>query len=76
MRMNTHYYEADIGLLESLLLRDQEEKSAFMREMIPLLREKNANTHMKPKIIFLDGREQCRNAYLELLAVKGIFFEF
>lgn len=76
MRANTHYYEADIGLLESLILRDQEEKNTFMREMIPLLREKNANTHMKPKIVFLDGIEQCRNAYLELLTVKGIFFEF
>lgn len=76
MRANTHYYEADIGLMESRILREQEEKNAFMRDIIPLLREKNANTHMKPKIVFLDGREQCRNAYLELLTVKEVFLEF
>lgn len=76
MRANTHYYEADINLLESILQREQQEKDSFIEQILPVLREKNANTHMKPKIVFFDGIEQCRNAYLELLTVQEVFLEF
>jgi DNA-binding IclR family transcriptional regulator len=54
IRSNTHYYEADIALLESLIERDRSEKADFLSDTLPLLREMNKNTHSKPKITFFD----------------------
>ena len=76
MRVNTHYYEADLSLIETILLREREEKDQFIETVLPLLRAKNANTHAKPKILFFDGIENCRKAYSELLDIDGTFYEF
>lgn len=76
IRSHTHYYEADISLLESLLYLEKKEKEDFLLGTIPLLRTMNQNVRSKPKIIFLDGEDQCKKAYLWLLEVKGIFYEF
>lgn len=76
IRGNTHYYEADISLLESLLEHEIVEKQSFLQEVLPLLREKNRNVLAKPKIHFLDGVEHCKQAYLELLKSEHIFYEF
>lgn len=76
IRSNTHYYEADISLLESLLVRERDETESFLTGVMPLLREMNANTRSKPKIVFFDGRENCQKAYLELLESDSIFYEF
>ena len=76
IRSNTHYYEADINLLESQIENDMTEKSKFLHEVIPILTLMNQNVKVKPKIIFFDGEENCRKAYLELLEVKDIFYEF
>jgi hypothetical protein len=76
IRSKTHYYEADITLLESLLKAETREKEAFLTSVVPLLREMNANTRSKPKITFFDGVENCKKAYLELLDAKEIFYEF
>lgn len=76
IRSNTHYYEADINLLESQIENDMTEKSKFLHEVIPILTLMNQNVKVKPKILFFDGEENCRKAYLELLEVKDIFYEF
>ena len=76
IRGNTHYYEADISLLESLLEKEILEKRSFLQEVVPILQEKNRNVISKPKIHFLDGVENCRQAYLELLKSEQVFYEF
>lgn len=76
IRGNAHYYEADISLLESVLEHEILEKQSFLQEVLPLLREKNRNVISKPKIHLLDGVENCRQAYLELLKSDSIFYEF
>jgi hypothetical protein len=47
-----------------------------LEETLPTLQEMNKNIQSKPKIIFLDGEENCKNAYIELLDTKDIFYEF
>ena len=76
MRTNTYYYEADISLIESTILGETREKETFLEKSLPLLRLMNANTRSKPKIIFLDGVENCKKTYLELLESDGGFLEF
>lgn len=76
MRANTNYYEADIKLLVSQIEHDKSEKEKFLQEIIPTLVLMNQNVKSKPKIIFFDGEENCKNAYLELLNIKDIFYEF
>lgn len=76
IKSNTHYYEADIWLLESLLLRERTEKDDFLLSAIPLLRSMNQNIRTKPKIMFFDGEENCKKAYLEILEEEEIFYEF
>ena len=76
IRGNTHYYEADIWLLESILEKEILEKRSFLQEMVPILQEKQRNIIAKPKIHFLDGVENCKQAYLELLKSEQVFYEF
>lgn len=76
IRSNTHYYEADISLLESLLIKEQQNSTDFITSVIPVLKEMNKNIQSKPKIVFFDGIENCKKAYLELLETDGIFYEF
>jgi HTH-type transcriptional regulator, sugar sensing transcriptional regulator len=76
VRANTHYYEADISLLESQIEQDMSEKEKFIHEVIPMLRLMNQNVKTKPKILFFDGEENCKKAYRELLEITGTFYEF
>ncbi len=75
IRTNTHYYEADLWMLESLLFRERAEKEDFIQSVIPLLRTLGQNTRTKPKILFFDGEDNCKKAYLEILE-EEIFYEF
>lgn len=75
-RSKTHYYEADIGLLESLLKKEIDEKEHFLLQTLPELREMNKNVISKPKMIFFDGIENCKNAYLDVLKEWKEFYEF
>ena len=48
-----------------------------LQKFLPELREKNKNILIKPKIIFLDGKESCMNAYREILKAQDkVFYEF
>ncbi len=76
MRVKTFYYEANISLLEKNIEEDILDKTKFLTNNIEHLREMNKNVHSKPKIIFFDGLDSCRKAYLELLHVEEIFYEF
>ena len=76
MRTNTHYYEADLLILENILHAQTQERQKFLDEVLPTLREMNKNVQTKPKISFFDGEENCKNAYLELLEIQGWFYEF
>lgn len=53
-----------------------EEKKHFLEQTLPELREKNRNTRSAPKILFIEGRENCKKAYLEILKTKDVFYEF
>ena len=76
MRTNTHYYEANLLILENILKEENEKRQNFINEVLPNLREMNQNVKTKPKIVFLDGEENCKTAYLELLEVQDKFYEF
>jgi hypothetical protein len=52
------------------------EKQKFLQETIPMLTLMNQNVKSKPKIVFFDGEENCKKAYLELLESEGVFYEF
>ena len=76
-RKNTWYYEVDIDILEWSIESELDLRKTMLETYIPELREKNKNVLVKPKIIFLDGKESCMNAYRELLRVKEkVFYEF
>ncbi len=76
-RKNTGYYETDIDVLENSIEQELLLRQEVLKNMIPELREKNKNVLVKPKIIFLDGKESCANAYRELLNTKEkVFYEF
>ncbi len=75
-RSKTYYYEADISLLESLLKKDIDEKEHFLSHTLPELREMNKNVLSKPKMIFFDGIENCKKAYLDVLKGWKEFYEF
>lgn len=76
IRANTYYYEVDISFLEALIMREKSEKEYFLQQVIPSLRQMNANTRSKPKIVFFDGKESCQEAYMEILSAKEVFYEF
>lgn len=75
-RLNTGYYEADIDMLEKNILWEVREKQSVLTEILPELKEKNKNTLSKPKILFFDGKENCKQAYRDILKTKNMFFEF
>ena len=76
-RKNTWYYEADIDVLEWYIKNELSIRKTVLEDFIPELREKNKNVLIKPKIVFLDGKESCMHAYRDLLTVKEkIFYEF
>lgn len=76
-RKNTGYYEADIDVLEWSIHSELDLRKEVLEAYIPKLREANKNVLVKPKIIFLDGEESCKQAYLELLKwQERVFYEF
>lgn len=74
-RGKTGYFEADISNLKQTILWEVENKKKTLEWLIPILEEKNKNVISKPKIQFIDGIENCKKEYLELLAVEK-FYEF
>ncbi len=75
-RWKTGYYEADIDIFKKLIDNDILEKRNILDDIIPLLREKNKNVISRPKITFIDGLDNCKKAYSELLKIKWDFYEF
>lgn len=72
----TWFFEVDILNFEKNLLDDISEKQNILKEILPLLRQKNKNIISKPKIIFIDSLENCKKQYLEILNIKWTFYEF
>lgn len=75
-RWKVGFYEADIQVLQEKLEEEILSKKYFIEEFIPQLKEKNKNAISKPKISFFDWVDSCKKAYLEILKVKEIFYEF
>lgn len=75
-RWKTWYYEIDIEMLRHWIGSEIEKQQTAFERLIPQLREKMVFSKLnKPKITFLEGVENCQNAYLDLLNVD-IFYEF
>ncbi len=74
-RGKTGYFEADISSLKQAVLWELSSKEKALEKLIPILEEKNKNIISKPKINFIDGVENCKKEYLELLTVEK-FYEF
>ncbi len=75
-RWKTGYYEVDIEAFKKLINSEILEKQNILREIIPILEEKNKNIISRPKITFIDWLDNCKKAYLELLKIKWSFYEF
>lgn len=75
-RQNVWYYEIDIWEFESIFTKQIENKQKTLADLIPRLKESNKNVKSKPKIIFIDWIENCKNAYLDILNTKWSFYEF
>lgn len=69
-RWKTWYYEAEINNLEENILKEIEEKSKVISEILPYLKEKWKSIISKPKITFIDWLDSCINSYLEILKIK------
>ena len=76
-RKKTGYYEVDIIVFEEKILSDIDIKKSVLLDIIPELKEKNKNIISKPKILFFDGEDACKQEYLRILKVKDkVFYEF
>jgi len=62
--------------LRNLFFSEVQKKQSTLTQLLPILKEKNKNVISKPKITFIDGIENCKNAYLEILKVQDKFLEF
>ena len=76
-RKKTGYYEVDIQAFEDKIISDIDTKKSVLLDIIPELKEKNKNIISKPKILFFDGEDACKQEYLRILKVKDkVFYEF
>lgn len=75
-RWITWFFEVDLISFEKNILEDIIEKQSILKEILPILREKNKNIISKPKITFIDWVENCKKQYLEILKIKWTFYEF
>ncbi|MDQ7009124.1 MAG: helix-turn-helix domain-containing protein [Candidatus Gracilibacteria bacterium] len=66
-RGKTGYYESDISNFEKIILEEIKNKKSILEDILPKLKEKNQNNIYRPKIIFIDGIENCKKAYLEII---------
>lgn len=76
-RKKTGYYEADIPAFQENILSNISLKKDILQEIIPELKDKNRNVISKPKILFFDGEQACKQEYLKILQVQDkVFYEF
>lgn len=74
-RWKTGYYEADISNLEKIILDEIKNKKNILENIIPLLKKEIKTNISRPKIIFIDGLDNCKKSYLEILKTKKEYLE-
>lgn len=75
-RQKVWYYEVDVWEFKNIIENEINKKQQTITDLIPKLKEANKNIKSKPKIIFIDWVENCKNTYLDILNTKSVFYEF
>ncbi len=73
-RGKTGFYEIDIQWFQDKITEDISLKEEALGQLIPVLKEKSKDNISKPRIIFIDGVENCKKYYQELLLLSGKTF--
>jgi sugar-specific transcriptional regulator TrmB len=75
-RGKVQYFLADPNLMQKAVEQEISEKSLSLKALLPILEERKNTFSLPPKVLFFEGVDSCKQAYLKTLEEGEEILEF